>query len=212
MHCAEVHLRYRAGPWPGIGHGAALRLPAARRCKLQWIARRAGRTFRWLTANRGSDGSAWAAWATHGGTPAEGRLRRRHLEPHPVQGRAARREGRQGRGQALRTRRTATWCSPSSRPARTSSRSISARTASLTGNKTPGMFVDCSTIAVDDSVDIRAKLKERGAEFVCCAGERQRQGDQGRQAVGGVLGAGGRVPQGRAAGPGGGTQGRVLRG
>ena len=37
----------------------------------------------------------------------------------------------------------------------------------LTGNKTPAVFVDCSTIAVDDSVDIRAELKARGAEFIC---------------------------------------------
>ncbi len=29
------------------------------------------------------------------------------------------------------------------------------------------MFVDCSTIAVEESVDIRKKLKERGADFIC---------------------------------------------
>ena len=34
----------------------------------------------------------------------------------------------------------------------------------LSGNKTPGVFVDCSTIAVEESVAIRAKLKERGAD------------------------------------------------
>jgi 3-hydroxyisobutyrate dehydrogenase len=37
----------------------------------------------------------------------------------------------------------------------------------LSGNKTPGVFVDCSTIAVEESAEIRRKLKERGAEYVC---------------------------------------------
>src|SRR5438093_9865225 len=32
--------------------------------------------------------------------------------------------------------------------------------------KAPGVFVDCSTIAVDDSADIRKSLKERGSDFV----------------------------------------------
>ncbi len=33
--------------------------------------------------------------------------------------------------------------------------------------KVPGVFVDCSTIAVDESVNIRQQLKERGADYVC---------------------------------------------
>ena len=37
----------------------------------------------------------------------------------------------------------------------------------LSGNKTPGVFVDCSTIAVEESVEIRKRLKERGADYVC---------------------------------------------
>jgi 3-hydroxyisobutyrate dehydrogenase len=37
----------------------------------------------------------------------------------------------------------------------------------LTGNRTPPILVDCSTIAVDESVDLRKRLKDRGAEFVC---------------------------------------------
>jgi 3-hydroxyisobutyrate dehydrogenase len=37
----------------------------------------------------------------------------------------------------------------------------------LSGNKTPGVFVDCSTIAVEESVEIRKLLKDRGADFVC---------------------------------------------
>jgi 3-hydroxyisobutyrate dehydrogenase len=36
----------------------------------------------------------------------------------------------------------------------------------LSGGKTPALVVDCSTISVDDSVAIRSKLKERGAEYV----------------------------------------------
>ena len=38
----------------------------------------------------------------------------------------------------------------------------------LSGNgKAPGVMVDCSTIAVDESVDIRGRLKARGADFIC---------------------------------------------
>jgi 3-hydroxyisobutyrate dehydrogenase len=37
-----------------------------------------------------------------------------------------------------------------------------------TANKVPPIFVDCSTIAVEESAAIRARLDERGAQFVCC--------------------------------------------
>jgi 3-hydroxyisobutyrate dehydrogenase len=38
----------------------------------------------------------------------------------------------------------------------------------LSGNgKAPGVVVDCSTIAVEESVDIRNKLKQRGADYIC---------------------------------------------
>src|ERR1044072_8340684 len=37
----------------------------------------------------------------------------------------------------------------------------------LSTNKTPPVFVDCSTIAVEESVEIRKRLKERGADFLC---------------------------------------------
>ncbi len=37
-----------------------------------------------------------------------------------------------------------------------------------TANKVPPIFVDCSTIAVEESAAIRAQLDERGAQFVCC--------------------------------------------
>jgi 3-hydroxyisobutyrate dehydrogenase len=36
----------------------------------------------------------------------------------------------------------------------------------LSGGKTPALVVDCSTISVEESADIRKKLKERGAEYV----------------------------------------------
>ena len=49
-----------------------------------------------------------------------------------------------------------TCCSRSSPPARTSKRSISARTASPAGGKLPAIFVDCSTISVEDSADPHA--------------------------------------------------------
>jgi 3-hydroxyisobutyrate dehydrogenase len=37
----------------------------------------------------------------------------------------------------------------------------------LSGNKTPKVFVDCSTIAVEESAEIRKRLKERGADYIC---------------------------------------------
>src|SRR5215831_12775361 len=37
----------------------------------------------------------------------------------------------------------------------------------LSGNKTPGVFVDCSTIAVEESAEIRKRLSDRKAAFVC---------------------------------------------
>jgi len=37
----------------------------------------------------------------------------------------------------------------------------------LSANKTPRIFVDCSTIAVEESVEIRKRLKDRGADFIC---------------------------------------------
>ena len=37
----------------------------------------------------------------------------------------------------------------------------------LSGNKTPGVFVDCSTISVEESAGIRKRLTERGAAYVC---------------------------------------------
>jgi 3-hydroxyisobutyrate dehydrogenase len=35
------------------------------------------------------------------------------------------------------------------------------------GNKLPKIFVDCSTIAVEESVAVRTRLKERGSDFIC---------------------------------------------
>ena len=35
------------------------------------------------------------------------------------------------------------------------------------GGKLPKIFVDCSTISVEESVEIRKRLKDRGAEFIC---------------------------------------------
>jgi 3-hydroxyisobutyrate dehydrogenase len=37
-----------------------------------------------------------------------------------------------------------------------------------TANKVPPIFVDCSTIAVEESATIHGRLDERGAAFVCC--------------------------------------------
>ena len=65
----------------------------------------------------------------HGGAPAQGRSRCDDLEPHARQGRAARRPRRQDRRARCPNSPAATSCSPSSPRARTSTRSISARTA-----------------------------------------------------------------------------------
>ena len=37
----------------------------------------------------------------------------------------------------------------------------------LSGGKAPRICVDCSTIAVEESADIRKRLKEKGAEYIC---------------------------------------------
>jgi 3-hydroxyisobutyrate dehydrogenase len=37
-----------------------------------------------------------------------------------------------------------------------------------TAKRIPPVFVDCSTIAVEESAAIRKRLSERGAQFVCC--------------------------------------------
>jgi 3-hydroxyisobutyrate dehydrogenase len=37
----------------------------------------------------------------------------------------------------------------------------------LSGSKTPRIMVDCSTIAVEESVEIRKRLQDRGADFIC---------------------------------------------
>jgi 3-hydroxyisobutyrate dehydrogenase len=33
--------------------------------------------------------------------------------------------------------------------------------------KVPAVFVDCSTIAVEESADVRQRLKDRGADYIC---------------------------------------------
>ena len=69
--------------------------------------------------------------SSHGGTPAQGRPRRDDLEPHPRQGRAAGRQGRQDRRQARPTSPAATWCSRSCPTGKDLEQVFSARTASL---------------------------------------------------------------------------------
>ncbi len=41
-----------------------------------------------------------------------------------------------------------------------------AKTACCPAGKAPGIFVDCSTISVEESADIRKRLKARGADYV----------------------------------------------
>jgi len=41
------------------------------------------------------------------------------------------------------------------------------KTGVLSGNKAPPVFVDCSTISVEESVEIRKRLQERGSDFIC---------------------------------------------
>ena len=49
--------------------------------------------------------------------------------------------------------------------------------------KAPKVIVDCSSISVQESADCRAKLAGAGRGFPRGAGERQRQGGEGRQAL-----------------------------
>ena len=79
------------------------------------------------------------------------------------------------------------------------------------GGKMPPIVVDCSSIAVEESVAIRDKLKQLGCRFRCRAGERQRQGDQGRQAVRRGVGSGSRLQDRDAADRGVRATRRLLR-
>ena len=114
-----------------------------------------------------SDGSGWAAWAIRWpnafSRPAT--TSRSGIAPSPRPSRSPRPAARLSTSSP--TSPASTSCSPSSPKARTSSRSISARRACSPTNKTPPIFVDCSTIAVEESVEIRKRLKERGADFIC---------------------------------------------
>ena len=66
------------------------------------------------------------------------------------------------------------------------------------GGKVPKIFVDCSTIAVEDSASIRDRLKQLGSRIRRGAGLRQCQGDQGRQALRCPLRQRGRLQDGDA--------------
>ena len=65
----------------------------------------------------------------------------------------------------------------------TSSKSCSARMVCFPVVRRRRSLVDCSTIAVEESADIRKRLKERGVEYIAAPVSGQCQGDQGRQLV-----------------------------
>ena len=126
---------------------------------------------------------------SHGRAAAQGRLRRLDLEPHPRQGRAAGGQGRQDRRQALRSRTASTCCSRSS----------------PTGKDVEEVYFGKDGVVTSQrrqaAEDLRRLLDHRGRgvrrdprqaqgarrRFRRGAGVRQRQGDQGRPAVGGAL-------------------------
>jgi hypothetical protein len=148
----------------------------------------------------------------HGGAPAEEGPRRLDLESHPVEGRAAGEVGRQGRGQALRARglrRGVLHRVDRQGP----------RAGLLRGSWRGARPQRQGAGRIRRLLDHRARGVRRhpvAAEgprlgFHRLPGERQRQGDQGRQAVRSGLGAGGAVSPGRAADRGVRAERRVLR-
>ena len=80
-----------------------------------------------------------------GGVAVESRLRRLDLEPHPLEGRAADENRRQGRGKSSPTR-LAWMCVLDRSTGKDLRESISARMACAAGKKDPPIVVDCSTI------------------------------------------------------------------
>jgi len=117
---------------------------------------------------------------------AQGRLRRLRSGIAPAPRRAARQDRRQIVDK-LSDLSAWTWCSPSS-PKAGCRQVYLGKTAWLSGNKAPGVFVDCSTISVEESADIRKRLSERGADFRLRAGQRQRQGHRAHHALSGTPG------------------------
>ncbi len=121
----------------------------------------------------------------HGRAPAQGRLRRLDLEPH----RAPR---------PSRWPRSAPRWSTSCPTSRTSTSLFSIVSTgkdleqvyfgknSVTGHggKLPKIFVDCSTISVEESAAIRERAAAARQRVRRGAGVRQCQGDQGRPALG----------------------------
>ena len=80
------------------------------------------------------------------------------------------------------------------------------------GGKMPPIVVDCSTIAVEEIRGDPRQAQTARLRFRRRAGERQRQGHQGRKTLRGGVGAGGRVQDRDAADRGFRAAGRVLCG
>src|SRR2546430_4345480 len=102
----------------------------------------------------------------HGRAPAQGRLRSRHLEPHPLQGRAARETRRQGRRQSRRAQDVDVLFSIVSTGKDLDQVYFGKNSVTGHGGKLPKIFVDCSTISVEESAAIRDRLKQLGSDYV----------------------------------------------
>src|SRR5258707_5718354 len=59
------------------------------------------------------------------------------------------------------------------------------------GGKLPKIFVDCSTIAVEESASVRDRLKQLGCEYVAAPGSGNAKGVKAGQLPAGVCGRGG---------------------
>ena len=119
---------------------------------------------------------------THGGTPAQGRPRRDHLEPHARESRAACGQGRQDRSTSRSSWLTATWCSPSCPTGKDAGRGCFRQgRRRFSGAKTAE---DASSTArrsrLRNPPTIRKRLTAKRRELSGGAGVRQCQGDQGR--------------------------------
>ena len=77
--------------------------------------------------------------------------------------------------------------------------------------KLPAVFVDCSTIALEESAAIRARLKELGSDFLACPVSGNAKVIKAGKLSAVASGPRGAVPPGRAADRGVRAAGRVLR-
>ena len=101
-----------------------------------------------------------------GRAPRQGRRRRHGVEPHAREGRAARRGRREDRRPARRARRLRHRLRDGRRPGTTCKEVVAGPRGLLSGGKAPRMVVECSSISLEGSAELRALLAARGVDML----------------------------------------------